>query len=285
MQIISRDEARLQNLKRYFTGEPCKHGHISERKITCGTCVECHNAKTRAARTTPEQKIKEAEYRSTDEYKRRKNLNARLGRINSTIQREIDRRVNKERAGRRYVSKQEAIEFGLSRYFDGSLCKRGHMSERSTGNNSCCQCSIEIAARPDKVKTKRAYHNKNKDKFAKLGVIRQRERYAEHPEYKASVAVRNMLKRVLRKAKTKKHGGSYEILGYDRCDLMSHMESLFTEGMSWNNYGEWHIDHIIPVSWWFKNGVEDPATINALSNLQPLWKQDNLDKRDKLICL
>jgi len=285
MQIISRDEAISLNLKRYFTGEPCNYGHISERKITCRTCVECHNIKVRAARATQEQKIKESEYRSSDEYKRRKNLKARLSRINSTIQREIDRLANKERAGVRYVSKQEAIEFGLSRYFDGSLCKRGHMSERSTSNGCCCQCSIEIAARPDRLKTKRSYYNENKDRFAKSGVIRQRERYAENPEYKASVAVRNMLKRVLRKAKTKKYGGSYEILGYDGGDLMSHMESLFVDGMSWDNYGEWHIDHVIPVSWWFKNGVEDPATINALSNLQPLWKQDNLDKRDKLICL
>jgi hypothetical protein len=41
---------------------------------------------------------------------------------------------------------------------------------------------------------------------------------------------------------------SKELLGYDRRTLRKHIESLFHSGMSWNNYGVWHIDHIIPIS-------------------------------------
>ena len=48
--------------------------------------------------------------------------------------------------------------------------------------------------------------------------------------------------------------------------------------MSWENWGEWHIDRIIPVS---KFDEETPPSIvNALTNLQPLWAADNLKKRD-----
>jgi hypothetical protein len=285
MQIISRSEAKQQNLKRYFTGEPCKRGHIAERITAKSYCVECKNMVMREQRKCPTRKLKESARRSTPEHKARKNLNKRLNDHYRIIQREIDKRTDKVRAGVKYVSKNEALTFGLPRYFEGSICKRGHVSERITANGMCHQCSIEIAATPTRRKTKADYHESNKKHFSKRGVIRQRERYAKCAEYKAAVACRNMLKRVLRKAKTTKNGGSYDMLGYDRDELVSHLESLFTEGMSWDNYGEWHIDHIIPVSWWFKNEVSDPSIINALSNLQPLWKQDNLDKRDKLICL
>lgn len=40
MNVISCKDARAQGLKRYFTGRPCKHGHIDERHVT-GGCVEC----------------------------------------------------------------------------------------------------------------------------------------------------------------------------------------------------------------------------------------------------
>jgi hypothetical protein len=49
--------------------------------------------------------------------------------------------------------------------------------------------------------------------------------------------------------------------------------------MCWENYGEWHIDHIRPISSFDKN--DDPKIINALSNLQPLWALENYIKSNK----
>lgn len=284
MQIISRSESKLQNLIRYFTGVPCKYGHIAERKTKNADCLTCKNNRMRSKRSTPEQKIKDAQYRSTVEYKTRKNTRNkfRSGAFVKLVQKEIDRRENKRRAGVKFISKNEAIEYGLYRYFDGLVCKRGHMSERSVANGQCSECSIMMNRSHDRVSRKAKYYEANKDTLMRQNVKRQRERYAESPEYKASTAARNMLKRVLRAAKTKKHGGSYEMLGYTRDQLMTHLSDQFTDGMTWLNYGEWHIDHIVPVSWWLKNDVTDPSMINALINLQPLWAQDNFDKRDKL---
>lgn len=71
-------------------------------------------------------------------------------------------------------------------------------------------------------------------------------------------------------------------LGYTQIDFKEHITSLFSEGMSWENRSEWHIDHIVPLSWWIKNGVTDVSMINALINLQPLWAIDNLTKGDKI---
>jgi hypothetical protein len=68
-----------------------------------------------------------------------------------------------------------------------------------------------------------------------------------------------------------------------KSDLMSHIEKQFKEGMSWKNYGEWHIDHIIPQSWLPFNSLEDENFIKSwcLSNLQPLWAKENISKGNR----
>ncbi len=60
------------------------------------------------------------------------------------------------------------------------------------------------------------------------------------------------------------------------------MEALFAPGMSWTNYGAWHIDHVYPLS---RVDLSDPKkqrqACNFL-NLQPLWAVDNIRKGDRL---
>ena len=55
----------------------------------------------------------------------------------------------------------------------------------------------------------------------------------------------------------------------------------FRAGMSWDNYGEWQVDHRKPVSVFVKEGILEVAIINDLNNLQPLWKSENLSKGSK----
>lgn len=75
------------------------------------------------------------------------------------------------------------------------------------------------------------------------------------------------------------------LVGYKIEALKEHLENLFKEGMSWNNYGQWHIDHIIPLKF-FKYDSTDDVEFKycwSLYNLQPLWKKDNHCKNDKVI--
>ena len=67
-----------------------------------------------------------------------------------------------------------------------------------------------------------------------------------------------------------------DILGYSALDLKNHLESLFKVGMTWDNYGEWVVDHIYPLSRFDKD--TPPSVVNALSNLQPLWWNENSKK-------
>lgn len=81
-----------------------------------------------------------------------------------------------------------------------------------------------------------------------------------------------------------KAGSRWELLvGYSLADLMRHLERQFLPGMTWVNRGEWHIDHIVPLSS-FKFSSPDDAEFRAawaLTNLRPLWWADNLGKSDK----
>jgi hypothetical protein len=94
--------------------------------------------------------------------------------------------------------------------------------------------------------------------------------------------LRSLIYNTLKIRKTnRRSNGKYKIMvGYSHNELRDHLESLFSDGMTWENYGkEWGVDHIKPIAK-FEIG-ESPAVINALSNLRPLWKIDNLKKKDK----
>lgn len=83
-----------------------------------------------------------------------------------------------------------------------------------------------------------------------------------------------------------KAGRHWEALvGYTVDQLKKHLEKQFKAGMTWDNYGQWHIDHIIPLSAHNFNSPEDMDFKRAwaLKNLQPMWAIENIKKRDKLM--
>jgi hypothetical protein len=69
--IISRKDARSQGLKRYFTGDVCSNGHIDERFVSSGNCVQCTVQLNKPQNQTPEQ-IEKAEKARKDRYERTK---------------------------------------------------------------------------------------------------------------------------------------------------------------------------------------------------------------------
>lgn len=194
------------------------------------------------------------------------------------------------------ISRKEAIEEGLKTYFTGKPCKYGHVTERRVDNKTCLECSKERNKEyreRNKEHLKeyfKEYYEQNKEYFK--GYWEQnkehkkeyyRSRYASDENYKASVICRNMLQRTLKATNSTKDTRTYEMLGYCNEQLEDSIESKFLEGMSWDNYGDWHIDHICPVTRYIKDRVEDPAIINALDNLIPMWSEHNLEKGDRTL--
>ena len=78
-----------------------------------------------------------------------------------------------------------------------------------------------------------------------------------------------------------KYSSTITQIGCTDTFFRDHIESQFQKGMTWDNHGKWHVDHIIPCS---KFDLTDPAQqklCNHYSNLQPLWAKDNLKKSNK----
>lgn len=100
-------------------------------------------------------------------------------------------------------------------------------------------------------------------------------------EFKAGEAARRILKRTLNQIGKEKVRKTTKTLGYGFDCLKQHLERNFCEGMSWENYGEWHVDHIVPVAEMIRLGITCPKKINALKNLRPAWSAENIAKRDK----
>ena len=90
---------------------------------------------------------------------------------------------------------------------------------------------------------------------------------------------RSILYRYLKISKIEKSGDTKSNLKYTPEMLKMRIECQFKQGMCWENYGEWEIDHKKPISKF--NSDTDPSIVNALCNLQPLWKIDNLKKSNK----
>ncbi len=81
-----------------------------------------------------------------------------------------------------------------------------------------------------------------------------------------------------------KTGHTIELLGCSVEYLRQHLENLFIEDMSWDNYGKygWHIDHIIPLSYFDMSDPEQQKRAWHYTNLQPLWAKDNLIKGNRI---
>ena len=145
------------------------------------------------------------------------------------------------------LTREEAAACGLSRFWTGRRCKAGHLAERYVSNRQCVQCNAE--------KT----------------LARERQKRAADPSYRMFRSVQRRSGQVLRGRVSPSAA-----VGCSHGKLRSHIEVRFTEGMKWARYGHWEVDHIVPLS--AANSLEAAIRLCHYSNLQPLWKRDNLIK-------
>lgn len=175
--------------------------------------------------------------------------------------------------------KENNLDFVKKLNKDWSISEKGKDSRKKYYKNNC-----------EKIKEKSA-----KNRYDNIDVILENEKerrktdeykkyriqyYKKHKSKNPHVyAWRSLLRNTLKRLDTSKSSTTIEMLGYSADDLKFHIESLFKEGMTWDNYGDWHIDHIKPVSLFVDS--DDVSIVNSLENLQPLWATENLSKKNK----
>jgi 5-methylcytosine-specific restriction endonuclease McrA len=156
--------------------------------------------------------------------------------------------------------------------------------DRGTYYKQCrdCMASRKWAAKnPERHKEYcRQWWNADKSRSRKIYNDFARIR-RQNPLYLLENRVRCGLYRNIRGQK--KQASTFDLLGYTKDDLIAHLERQFVKGMSWENIGEWHVDHIVPLSSFHISGPDDPELRRAwaLANLRPLWATENLRKKDK----
>lgn len=155
---------------------------------------------------------------------------------------------------------------------------------RVSGMQRFCEtCRREHYARDARARTRRwrAEHPAHKIEARRYA----RERRKRSPTYAVAARMSASIYEALRLVKA---GRSWETLvGYSLADLSRHLERQFDGRMQWNNYGSWHIDHIRPISSFHFASAEDQEFRDcwALTNLRPLWAENNLAKSGKRIFL
>jgi hypothetical protein len=103
-------------------------------------------------------------------------------------------------------------------------------------------------------------------------------RYRHDPKYKLRMTMKRWMNKKVKGTRISRKWS--DVLGWQPTELKAHIEKQFRPGMRWENYGEWHIDHITPVKAFTFSTPNDPEfrQCYALANLQPLWADENQSK-------
>lgn len=277
MEIISRKQAKELGLKYYFTGKPCKRGHVSKRTTSDHSCVDCKISYREENKDELRKKSKEYRDKNKDSISKRGKsyYQQNKEKIKAKSKKHREDNLEKYSKYRKLYYKanlDESRKKSREYYYEN---KEAILKKRSENKEE-----IALKMKIYRVENKeslaewgRCYRERNKDKIA----LMKAEKYRENP---MPTFIRNCLNRIL----TNWGGGresAESLCGYSDYDLRVHIESKFKDGMSWNNRSEWHIDHIKPIKAFLDEGITDPKIINALSNLQPLWAHENLSKGAK----
>ena len=143
------------------------------------------------------------------------------------------------------------------------------------------------------------YHLKNREKILsrkkeyskkrylknKEYIIRQHNEYKKEkrkidPNFKLIESIRSRILMALKRKR--KSRSTMKLLGCSVEECWKHLESKFQPGMTRENHGKWHIDHIIPCAAFDLRCPVQQLTCFHYSNLQPLWAEQNLSKGAKL---
>jgi len=124
-----------------------------------------------------------------------------------------------------------------------------------------------------------AYKKKNPEKVAAYKLRWQKEKLQTDTQYRLRTRLRTRIYHALKG--TVKSQSTQDLIGCSVDKLTEHIASQFTEGMGWDNYGDWHVDHIKPCAAFDLTNHDEQAECFNYKNLQPLWAFANMSKGSK----
>ena len=256
--VISRKEAIESGALRYFTGKPCKNGHVAERHVVDRGCMRCNCERTNRANKTPEGRERRKRWRQTPKAKQ---------------------------GDRAYRAKPEAklkAAAAQTRYLQTD---KGRRNRRALERARSRERSKSVGYREWYRGWKRSYEKAPKVRSRVLAY--RKSKRTSDPIFKLACNLRARLWHALRNKA--KRGSAVRLLGCSPEEACRHIERQFKLSMSWDNWGaglngdrEWHVDHINPLASFDLTDPEQLAQACHYTNLQPLWADDNRQKKARL---
>lgn len=184
------------------------------------------------------------------------------------------------------ITQQQAKAQGLKRYFTGKPCKHGHLSERLVSNRRCCECHASrqlnvyhLKSPKEKLEFNRA-HARSWEQRKASSYKYEQKMYANDVEFRLKKCLRSRFYKAM--SRDQKLSSTLSIVGCSINVLREHLESQFFDGMSWDNFGEWEVDHVLPCASFDLTDPDQQRQCFHYSNLQPLWRADNRRKSCKI---
>jgi hypothetical protein len=206
------------------------------------------------------------------------------------------------------MTRQRAIELGLGRYRGATCLRHAELrGERLTANGYCYGCHREKkqarrAADPERERVRNrirqcseAYRERRREYMHSNPEVRAaKAERRKRPERRARTSARNRERAktdphwlIAKRMRTRiwgalqgrsKAASTFRLIGCSVERLRAHIEAQWLPGMSWKNYGDWHVDHIRPcASFDLTNPLQQRAAFNFI-NLRPMWGSDNSTK-------
>lgn len=131
--------------------------------------------------------------------------------------------------------------------------------------------------------SKKKYHSNPefRKKVITQAVKYERQRLGNNPIFKLKKVLRSRLKSAVKRANTTKSKKTFKLIGCNTLFLKKYIGNILKEGMTWENHGEWHIDHIKPCASFDLSDPKQQIMCFHYTNLQPLWEEENLRKSNK----
>ena len=176
---------------------------------------------------------------------------------------------------------QEAID---SKYFDGKTCDKGHLDLRFA-NGGCIPCTLdadkERQADPERMTARSAWRKtyRKRDDVREYENDLRRERMKD-PTFKYRANMSSRISVAMRANKISKPAESEKLMGTTWAEFRKWIDSQLKEGMTPENYGEWHLDHVRPCASF--DLAEEAQCFVAFNwrNYQPMWGLENIEKND-----
>ena len=129
------------------------------------------------------------------------------------------------------------------------------------------------------------WREKNIDKHRETKRDYERNRKSNDPIYRLISNFKSAMSTVLKESNVDKYGHYFDILQYTPEELINHLEKQFTDTMTWDNYGIWHVDHKLPITSFDIQEMGDDEFMRcwSLNNLQPMWGEENIRKSNKVL--